>query len=88
MSDHIIVIETGYKRGSANYRIELTDAMSRAESLAEFDALRAGTSDRLPAVDGARIIDLCETQFLRVRSRLGATMLDRVTLGPVAVQRA
>lgn len=87
MSEQVIIIETGYKRGSANYHIEPTEPMPQNEARAEFEAIRTGTSDRLPAVDGSMIVELSDAQFLRVRSRLGATVLDRVTLGSVTYQQ-
>lgn len=48
--------------------------------------LRAGTGQLLPAVDGAVVVDVSDTQFLRLRKKLGAQHLDRVTLGPATTQ--
>lgn len=87
MDEQIIVIETGYKRGSANYHIEHTDPMPQNEARAEYDAIRAGSSDRLPAADGAVIVEVSGNQFLRLRSKLGATLMDRVTIGSSSIQR-
>ena len=51
-----------------------------------FGALRSGRSELLPAESGATVVDVTDTQFIRVRKSRGATVLDRVTLGRATVQ--
>ncbi len=84
--EYLVVVESGYKRGSANYQITVSDVLDRAAAEDLMAQLRAGTSDLLPARTGAAVVDLGPGQFLRVSSRHGATVLDRVTLGPVSRQ--
>lgn len=89
MSQYVIVVETGYKYASSNHRIDYTEPMSENDAMARFDALRAGTDDLLKAVNGATIADMSSTQFLRVRKKLSSgTVMDRVTVGQAAVQKA
>lgn len=80
MDQFVIVIETGYKSGSANYRIHPTEPMSDQDARAEYDALHSGNSDALPSIEGAVVVDVSHTQFIRVHSARGATKLDRITL--------
>lgn len=87
MEQYVVVVEAGYKSGSANYRVNHTDPMPEREARAVFDALHAGTSELLPGVDGAVVVDVSDTQFLRFRRKHGATSLDRVTLGAATTQQ-
>ncbi|MDQ2758758.1 MAG: hypothetical protein M3Y71_19740 [Actinomycetota bacterium] len=82
MSDYAIVIETGYKRTSANYHIELVGPLGQVDAEEQFGRLRTGRDERLPAEDDAVVVDASPTQFLRLRRVRGATVMDRVTLGP------
>lgn len=86
MDQFVIVVESNYQRGSANYHITHTDPTSQPAAKAQYDALHAGTDQLLPAVDGAVVVDVSDTQFLRLRKKLGAERLDRVTLGPATPQ--
>lgn len=86
MDQFVIVVETDYQRGSANYRIAHTEPTSQDEARVQYDALHAGTDPLLPPVDGAVVVDVADTQFLRLRKKLGAQHLDRVTLGPATIQ--
>ncbi len=88
MQDYAIVIETGYKRTSANYHIELVGPLSQAEAEEQFSLLRAGRDERLPAEAGAVVMDASANQFLRLRQVRGATVMDRITLGPTVDQSA
>ena len=86
MDQYVIVVESGYKTTSANYHIRPTEPLPLTEATELYAALRAGTSERLRAEPGATIVDLGDAQFLRVRSVRGATVLDRVSMGPATVQ--
>ncbi|MEO3937733.1 hypothetical protein V3N99_13385 [Dermatophilaceae bacterium Soc4.6] len=86
MNDYAIVIETGYKRTSANYQIELVGPLPRPEAEEQFGRLRRGGDERLPADADAVVMDAGPTQFLRLRRVRGATVMDRVTLGPTVEQ--
>ena len=82
MNDYAIVIETDYKRGSANYHLELVGPLARAAAEEQFGRLRTGGDERLPVEADAVVVDASPTQFLRLRRVRGATVMDRVTLGP------
>lgn len=41
---------------------------------------------RSSAESGATVVDVSDTQFIRVRTSRGGTVLDRVTLGRATVQ--
>lgn len=87
MDQYAIVIESGYKTTSANYRIAITEPMELSSAQELYASLRAGTSERLPAEPGATIVDVSDQQFLRVRSVRSATVLDRVSMGGASVQQ-
>ena len=86
MDTYALVIETGYKRTSPNYRIRATEPMPREEAEALFADLRSGRSDLWPQDAEALVIDASPTQIVRVRKHLGASIMDRVTMGPVVPQ--
>lgn len=83
MSTHLILIETGYKTASANYKFATLGPMSLDEARTRFEALRSGTDRELPAEDGATVLEVTNTQFVRLRPGRSGTSLDRVTLGQV-----
>lgn len=86
MSTHVIIVETGYKTTSANYKISVSDPLTQETAEQRYAALRAGTDPALPAESGALIVDVGPGQFLRTRRVRGATVLDRVTMGPAGIQ--
>lgn len=84
MTAYAIVIETGYKTTSPNYRISLEGPLEEPAARTLFASLRAGTDSRLPAAKQATVVDVSDRQFLRLRQMRGATVMDRVTIGPAA----
>lgn len=82
-STHIVLIETGYKTASANYRFATLGPMSLDEARSRFEALRAGTDRELPAQPGAMVLEVTDTQFVRLCLGRTGTSLDRVTLGNI-----
>lgn len=86
MDQYVIVVESGYKTTSANYRITPTEPMGLQEAQDLYAALRSGTSKHLPAEPGATVVELSDRQFLRIRSVRAATVLDRVTMGRATMQ--
>lgn len=86
MEEYLVVVESNFKRGSANYHIDTSGPLDQAAAEALMVQLRDGTSELLPARPGAAVVDLGPGQFVRVSHRHGATFLDRVTLGPVGRQ--
>lgn len=88
MNQFVIVVETGYNSGSSNYRIKHTGSLSQDEAVNQFNALRAGTDQMFSAVDGATIVTVSDTQFLRLHKSLTGTMMDRVTMGSATTQQA
>lgn len=87
MHEYLIVVESGYKTTSANYRIWASEPLSQEAARQRFAALRAGADEALPAVAGAQVIDASDGQFLRLHKVRGALVLDRVTVGPASTQQ-
>ena len=84
MNNHMIVIETGYKTTSANYKIHTIGPVDQAEADNRFQSLMAGTAPELPGAKGTTVIKVSDEQFMRIRTGLsGSTILDRVTRGTV-----
>ncbi len=84
MSNHVIVIETGFKSASANYKIHTIGPVDQAEADSCFQSLMAGTAAELPSAKGTTVIKVSDAQFMRIRTGLsGSTILDRVTRGTV-----